>query len=778
MAKNLKVKIKNTQLAQALQLDKLKKKKAASVKKKVASEPPAPEVKPVKGEEKEKVEEVVSPPEATPAAAPTPAPEKPAEPVRERGRAIIIKKGPPPSKDKPPVAKTPVQRKDRAVAEKSKGTPAPPKTTRRPASFKDFRDVKPQRKSGGPHRGFDSRDRMGLRVGDDDKWRRRRQKGRREGQEDLTIRPSNLTVRLPISVKDLASEMKLKASQLIAKLFLQGIAATINDYLDDETTVQLLGHEFKCEIAIDTSEEERIKITAKTVREEIQETDLELLTFRPPVVTFMGHVDHGKTSLIDAIRKSTLTSGEAGAITQHIGAFKCHSAVGDITILDTPGHEAFSAMRARGASVTDLVVLVIAGDEGIRDQTIEAINQAKEASVPILVAINKSDKPGFNTENIYRELSEQEHLPEARGGTTITVNCSAVSGEGIQNLLEMLSLQSEVLELKANKESRARGSVIESAMHKGLGSMATVLVQNGTLRTGDCLVFDIDWARVKTMHDEQGKSLLEAPPSTPVKVTGISGLPEAGSEFITVASEKEAREISAVRQKEHTHKLHQKGRRGIEGLLEKKAEVEKKILHVMLRADVQGSLEALKQSLEKIHSDKAEVNIVSSEVGQISESDVELAGASGAVIMGFHTKVESHAEGLINQKKVTVKLHDIIYHAIDEVKSLMRDLLDKLPEENETGEAEVKAVFKSSHLGLIAGCQITDGLIKRSHHARLVRDGEVIWKGMFASLKRGKEDVKEVSKGVECGILLQNFSDIKEGDLIQAYEITYLEQEL
>ncbi len=280
------------------------------------------------------------------------------------------------------------------------------------------------------------------------------------------------------------------------------------------------------------------------------------------------------------------------------------------------------------------------------------------------------------------------------------------------------------------------------------------------------------------MHDEHGKSLLEAPPSTPVKVTGISGMPEAGSEFITVASEKEAREISNVRREEHKHKMHQKGRRGIEGLLEEKEGIVKKVLHVMLRADVQGSLEALNHSLQKIHSDKAELNIVSGEVGQISESDVELAGASGAVIIGFHTKIESHAEGLINQKKVTVKLHNIIYHAVDEVKSMMRDLLDKVPEENERGEVEVKAIFKSSQLGLIAGCQVVEGLIKRSHHARLVRSGEIIWKRMLASLKRGKEDVKEVSKGIECGILLQNFSEVKEGDLIQTYEITYLEQEL
>lgn len=799
MAKNLKLKIKNTQLAEALQLDKLKKKKkeeaskaVAEAKKKAARKTAIKkkETLPLK-EEKSLVEEPQTTQETPPpiqaeALLPSEEKPKPIGPVDDFRKPKIIRRKPAPLKKLPVTRQdteqkeTPQQTEPSDASNASESSESKQAQSPKPGSFKDFREVRSQRKPT-QTRGFDARDRMGLRDGTEDRWRRRRthKKMSQAQKEDLTVRPKELHLRLPITVKDLASEMKIKASQLITKLFNQGMAVTINDFLDDETTVQLLGHEFECEITIDTSEEERIKITDKSIKEEIASTDPAKLKLRPPIITFMGHVDHGKTSLIDAIRRSDIASGEAGAITQHIGAFRCHTDVGDITVLDTPGHEAFSAMRERGAEVTDLAVLVIAGDEGMREQTIEAMNKAKEAHVPILVAINKSDKPGFNAENIYRELSEHELLPEAWGGTTITVNCSATTGAGVKDLLEMLALQAEVLELKADPTARARGSVIESAMHKGLGSVATVLVQNGTLKIGDCLVFDLSYARVKTMHDEHGKELTEASPSTPIKITGISELPEAGSEFVAVSSEKEARDIAQVRREEHKHKLHRKAKKGLEGFLESKAEeVEKKVLHVLLRADVQGSLEALKHSLEKIHSNKALLNIVSAEVGQISESDVALAAASGALIIGFHTKVESHAESLIKQKKVQVKLHNIIYHAVDDVKEEMRKLLDKIPQENEMGYAEVKAVFKSSHLGRIAGCMVADGIIKRSHKARLKRGEEILWKGPIASIKRGKEDVKEVSKGLECGILLQGFNDFQENDLIEAFEVTYLEQEL
>lgn len=632
------------------------------------------------------------------------------------------------------------------------------------------------------YRAFDSRDKQGLRDENDEGWRPRKGRGHKRmmsSAEELVVRPKSLNIRLPITIKDLAAEMKLKASQLLSNLFMKGVVITLNDYIDDETTVQLLGHDFDCEISIDTSEEERLKITDKTIKQEITETAPDQLVLRSPVATFMGHVDHGKTSLIDTIRKANVASGEAGAITQHIGAFKAHTDFGDITILDTPGHEAFSAMRARGADVTDIVVLVVAGDEGLRAQTMEAIEQARTANVPIVVAINKSDKPNFNAENVYRQLSENNLLPEAWGGQTITINCSAVTGDGIKELLEMLALQAEVLELKANPHTRARGTVIESEMHKGLGAVTTVLVQNGTLRIGDAIVFTEQWGRVKTMHDEFDKPMTIAGPSTPVKLTGLSGLPEAGSDFIVVKDEKEASEVSEERLLKRKHIALQTKRGGLEGLLAQQMQKqEKKVLTLILRADVQGSLEALKHSLEKIISSKAEINVISAAVGEISESDIQLASASKATIMGFHTQIESHAESLIKQLKVKVRLHDIIYHAVDDVKELMVGLLDKIGQENDVGEAQVKAVFKSSHLGNIAGCQVSDGTIRRSSHIRVVRDKEVIWKGPVASLKRVKEDVREVSKGQECGILLQGFSEFKEGDVLQAYDVTYYTPEL
>ncbi len=650
------------------------------------------------------------------------------------------------------------------------------------AKFKEFRDIKPARRQESTK--FDARDRQGLRTSDEDQqWRKRRGKSQvRHQQEDLTIRPTSLKVRLPISIKDLASEMKLKASQLIGKLFLQGIVVTLNDLLEDETTIQLLGQEFGCEITIDTAEEKRIQITDKSIKEELQQTSLDQLQLRPPVVAFMGHVDHGKTSLIDAIRKSNRAAGEAGAITQHIGAFRCKTAVGDIAILDTPGHEAFSAMRARGADVTDIVVLVVAGDEGLRQQTIEAIQHARAAHVILVVAINKSDKPNFNPENVYRQLADQDLLPEVWGGQVITINCSALTGQGVPELLEMLALQAEVLELKANPHTRARGTVLESEMHKGMGSVATVLVQNGTLRRGDPLVFGQLWGRVKTMHDEYGRELQEAGPSTPVEITGLSGLPGAGQEFIVVKTEKEAREIADVRSeglRQSNLLLQQKKRSSMESLFQQASTATgKKVLNLVLRADVQGSLEALKAALMKVESDKAELNIIFSGVGEVSESDVQLAAVSKAVIIGFHTQIESHAEPLVKQLGIQVRLHNIIYHAIDDVKVLMGGLLEKIAQETEKGKVMVKATFKSSQAGIIAGCQVIEGTVHRNNYIRVRRGQEVIWKGTIASLKRVKEDVREVQKGLECGIILNNFSDIQEGDILEAYEVTYISQEL
>lgn len=839
MAKHLKFNIKNTQLAKAAGLDKLKAKLSGKTSEESKEEKEAKTLKPVEGEEpktprirakskssfakeltppeeeKTPVEEpIVEPPPQLAEEPPTPISEP--MPVEEHVASAEVESTPPPVAkveaeavvEPPPPKKAPVEKlgptgrhikdllpRKKEVPQKAAAPAAqePKKSVAKPAEqapedegkkelkkgkkVREFKDLKPLRKE--KERSFDALKAQGLAESEEERWRKKRS-GRSAAhyKEEHILRPTKLKIRLPISLKELASEMKLKASEIIQKLFMHGMIYTLNDILDDPTTVEYIGNEFGCEIKIDTSEQERIQITSQTIREEIFSSNLEELVTRPPVVTFMGHVDHGKTSLIDAIRKSNVVAQEAGAITQHIGAFKCKTAVGDLTILDTPGHEAFSAIRARGAEVTDIVVLVVAGDEGMREQTIEAIQHAKAAKVTIVVAINKCDKPAFNAENVYRELSEQELLCEAWGGQTITVNTSAVTGEGIQQLLEMLALQSEVMELKANPHARARGTVLESELHKGMGSVARVLVQNGTLKLGDALAFERHWGRVKTMHDEHGVSLQTAGPSTPVEITGLSGIPKAGDPFIVVASEKEAKDIIEKREVGRERSaLMQKKVPTLDMLLQKGAG-EKKILKLILRADVQGSVEALKNSILKIESTKAQADIVFSGVGEVSESDIQLAAASGAIVIGFHTFVESHAESLIKELGVVVRQFDVIYHALDEVKMLMQGLLDKIQEEKELGSAEVKATFKSSHLGVIAGSLVTDGVVSRNSRVRVIREGKIIWKGQIASLKRIKEDVREVKKGFECGILLEGFHDIQPGDSIQAYEIVYKTQEL
>lgn len=767
MAKNLKLNIKNLQLAGAF---KAKQAPPSEPESKAPAKLPEKEGEAALLVAKKRKARIVAPPVEIEEVKPElPSPESPpGEAVRPPSLPPSAEKPSPPSvsEEKPPpkFPSSPHLPPTEAPLPKRE----PPKKELRPAKKKE-------------EARFDSRDRQGLRDIDNEAWRKRRaHKPHKRGiQEEVVLRPKHLTVRLPISIKDLAHEMKLKASQLIAKLFMQGMILTLNDYLDDETVVQLLGHDFDCEIKIDTSEQERIRITDQTIRQEIEATPPDLLILRPPVVAFMGHVDHGKTSLIDSIRKSNRAAAEAGAITQHIGAFKVKTAAGEVAILDTPGHEAFSEMRSRGANVTDIVILVIAGDEGIRAQTEEAIRQAREANVPILVAINKSDKPTFDPQKVYRELADRDLLPEAWGGTTIAVNCSAITGQGIPELLEMIALQAEILELRANPKTRARGTVLESEMHKGLGAIATVLIQNGTLRKNDAIVFGPFSGRIKTMQDDLGRAIEEAGPSTPVKITGLSELALAGHEFIVVKNEKEARELAAARAEGiQRHLQAQVKIGGMEKMLAKKESREKKILPLILRADVQGSLEALKNSLLKIHSDKAKLEIVNADVGEISESDIALAAASKATLIGFHTSIETHADELIKQKKIPVFTHDIIYQLVDEVKERMRSLLDKIEQETDTGAALVKAVFKSSHIGNIAGCQITEGAIKRQSAIRQLRNKEVIWKGKIASLKRLKEDVKEVQKGFECGIVLEGQSDVKEGDILQAYDITYLEQEL
>lgn len=652
----------------------------------------------------------------------------------------------------------------------------PKKETKKTTPVSDFKDGKANaRKFAEQKKAINEKNWYGLSDTENEKWRKKRQtKVKDFTQQQIVQRPSQIKVRLPITIKDLAVELKLKASELIKKMFIHGMTYVVNDILDDETTVQFIGAEFSCNIIIDNSEKERIQIVSSNIKEEISKTDPKLLVSRPPVVAFMGHVDHGKTSLIDAIRKSNRVSGEAGAITQHIGAFRCSTPVGTITILDTPGHEAFSAMRARGAEVCDIVVLVLAGDEGIKEQTLEAIELAKNANITILVAINKSDKPNFNCENIFRQLADVNLLPEAWGGTTITVNTSAKTGKGISELLEMLALQSEILELKANPSCRARGLVIESQRHKGLGALATVLVQNGTLHFGDAVVFNDTYGHIKTMTNEHGEVLKQALPSTPVAVTGLSDLPLAGDPFIVVKNDREAKEIVSARIAEQQYSdLQKKKKLSFDKILQNK-----KILRLIIRADVQGSIEALANSIIKINSNKVDVEIVSSGIGEITESDINLAAASKATIIGFHTSLQNHAETLLKNLNVQIKLCNVIYHAIDEIKSLMKDLLDPIFEEKHLGSAEIKAIFKSSQFGIICGCLVLDGSITRNSSIKLKRNQEVIWKGRIASLKRVKEDVREVKKDLECGILLDGYNQAQVGDILETFEVISKPQEL
>jgi translation initiation factor IF-2 len=801
LAKNLKLNIKNLQIAKTLKnLEKKGISTPKNSKKKAKKEEDIRDEKPqmkarilpskieekkekdvqdkkekeLKAEEKKEIENEI----------------KKQKPVIEKFRPLIIKepkhKKPQEVKEEPKTEpKAEFEEKEKIEEEKTEPQIIPIEKTdfndneietidEKKKSFKSTKDFKAAKKPE-VFKSFDSQDRLGLRKGDEGGWRRKKFKRKKQKIEIPIIRPKELKVKLPITIKDLASQMKLKASELIQKLFLQGVILTINDYLDDETTVGLLGQEFECDITIDTTEEKRIQISTESIMQEIKSTDEKDLITRPVVITFMGHVDHGKTSIIDAIRSSNIAASESGDITQHIGAFSAKTKYGMVTILDTPGHAAFSEMRSRGANVTDLVILVVAGDEGMKEQTIEAMNQAKAAKVPILVAINKSDKPGFDTDKVYRELADHDLLPEAWGGSTITVNCSAKTHDGIENLLEMISLQAELLELKANPNARARGTALESQMHTGLGAAATVLVQNGTLKQGDSIVFGYEWGKIKTIHDQYGKMIDKAPPSSPVKITGLSNLAEAGCEFFVVANEKEAKDLSAKRrEKLELTELNKKKTFTLDNF-EKK---DTKFFRIILRADVQGSLEALKTALLNIKSDKVDLIIVSSEVGAIAESDARLAYASNATILGFHTKIESHCESLIKHLKVIVLEHSIIYHAIDEVKELMRSTLDKLEEEVDIGKAKVIATFKSSQLGLIAGCLIEDGIIKRNSNIRVKRNNAIIFKTKVNSLKRLKEDVKEVKNSQECGILLNNFTDIQIGDIYEAYDINYIEQEL
>lgn len=571
-----------------------------------------------------------------------------------------------------------------------------------------------------------------------------------------------------ITVGELAKRMGIKANDLIRELMSQGEMVTINHPLDFETA-SLLATEFKYEVEnVAFDEDTLLDRVEKTSKEEAQ---AESVT-RPPVVTIMGHVDHGKTSLLDAVRATSVTDGEAGGITQHIGAYDVDVNGKKVAFLDTPGHEAFTAMRSRGAQVTDIVVLVVAADDGVMPQTKEAINHSKAAEVPIIVAVNKIDKPNANPDKVKQELTEFELVPEDWGGDTIFVDVSAKNGTNIDQLLEMILLQAEVLDLKAIADKRAKGSVVEARLDKGRGPVSTVLVQEGTLKIGDPIVSGTHYGRVRTMVDDRGITVEAAGPSCPVEVTGLSGVPAAGDSFHSVEDEKTAKDVAQHRQtRMREAEMAKHSKVSLEDLYARIQEGDVKELKVVIKADVQGSVEAVKDSLGKLSTDTCRLIPLHTAVGGITESDIILASASDAIVLGFNVRPEAKAASLSESEGVDIRLYSIIYDAVEDIRNAMEGLLEPTFKESALGRVEVRETFHVSKVGTIAGCYVVDGKILRNAKARLVRDNVVIWEGELSSLKRFKDDAKEVQSGYECGIGLVNYNDIKVGDIIEAYEM-------
>jgi len=608
----------------------------------------------------------------------------------------------------------------------------------------------------------------------DDQRGRKPRKGAK-GRKELALQKPQLTVAKAIKrrikmddtimLADLAKRLGVKAGEIIKVLMGMGMMATVNQLVDFDTAV-LVGTEFNYEVERAAFEEDNI------LKPVVDEPDK--LAHRAPVVTIMGHVDHGKTSLLDVIRKTRITETEAGGITQHIGAYHVATERGAIAFLDTPGHEAFTAMRARGARVTDIVVLVVAADDGVMPQTVEAINHARAANVPIIVAVNKIDKPGADPDRVKRSLIERGLTPEEWGGDTIFVNVSAKQNTGIDQLLEMILLQAEVMELRANPDKLARGHVVEAKIDAGRGPVATVLVSEGTLRNGDPVVCGVHSGKIRAMLDDRGQSVESAGPSIPVEILGLSGVPMAGDEFVAVVDEKAARQISLHRmQKQRTRELAQTSRPSLESLFERLKEGELKDLNLILKADVHGSIEALSDALTKLSNEEVKVNVVHAATGAITESDVSLATVSEAIIIGFNVRPSPKVQALAAEENVDMRFYNVIYDVINDVKAAMTGLMASRFEERVLGSAEVREVFQIPKIGAIAGCYVTDGKIERGRSARLIRDGVVVYDGKNSSLRRFKDDVKEVQSGYECGIGIENFNDIKVGDRIEFY---YLEE--
>ncbi|EAF6062422.1 translation initiation factor IF-2 [Listeria monocytogenes] len=587
--------------------------------------------------------------------------------------------------------------------------------------------------------------------------------------------PGKIVFSESLTVAELAKKLYREPSELIKKLFMLGVVATINQSLDKDA-IELICDDY----GVQVEEEIKVDVTDLDVyfENELNEAvDESKLVERPPVVTIMGHVDHGKTTLLDSLRNTKVTLGEAGGITQHIGAYQLEIHDKKITFLDTPGHAAFTAMRARGAQITDITILVVAADDGVMPQTIEAINHAKAAGMPIIVAVNKIDKPQANPDRVMQELTEYELVPEAWGGDTIFAPISAKFGEGLENLLDMILLVSEVEELKANPDRRAIGSVIEAELDKGRGPVATLLVQDGTLNIGDPIVVGNTFGRVRAMVNDLGRRVKKVGPSTPVEITGLNDVPQAGDRFVVFEDEKTARNIGETRasralvaQRSATNRV------SLDNLFEHMKAGEMKEVNVIIKADVQGSVEALAASLRKIDVEGVNVKIIHTAVGAINESDITLAAASNAIVIGFNVRPTAQAREAAENESVDIRLHRVIYKAIDEIEAAMKGMLDPEFQEKIIGQAQVRQTINVSKVGTIAGCYVTDGKITRDSGVRIIRDGIVVFEGEIATLKRFKDDAKEVAKGYECGITVQNFNDIKEDDVIEAYVMEEIER--
>ncbi len=627
-------------------------------------------------------------------------------------------------------------------------------------------------KGGGGRRFEDGNNKSGSfnRNNRGGKNNRGRQQQNQPPREKIDNTPKKIIVRGTMTVGETAKLLHKDASEVIKKLILMGVMATINQELDIDTILLLAG-EFGVEVEVKiVVEDDRFE----TTEENDDPADLKA---RPPVVTIMGHVDHGKTTLLDAIRSTNVTGGEAGGITQHIGAYQVEINNKKITFLDTPGHEAFTAMRARGAQITDITIIVVAADDGVMPQTVEAVNHAKAAELPIIVAVNKIDKPDANPDKVKQELTEYGLVPEEWGGDTIFVNVSAKQKMGLEDLLEMILLVSEVNDYKANPDKRARGAVIEAELDKGRGPVARILVQHGTLKVGDAFVAGNCFGRVRAMVNDKGRRLKEAGPSTPVEITGLTEVPQAGDPFMVFEDERKARSIAEKRSiTQRQSDLGSNVRVTLDDLFQHIKDGEIKDLNVIIKGDVQGSVEALKGSLAKIEVEGVRVKIIHSGAGAITESDIILAAASNAIVIGFNVRPDPQAGATAEQEKVDIRLHRVIYNVIEEIEQAMKGMLDPEYKEVVIGHAEVRNLFKISKVGTIAGCMVTQGKISRNAELRLIREGIVVHEGKIDTLKRFKDDAKEVAQGYECGITLEGYNDLKEGDVIEAFIMETVER--